>query len=374
MIDVLFGRLDAMSAPAAPLPLTVGERETLEALERSRTAPHQQVLQAKVLLQAADGIANAVIAEEVGVTAFTVRAWRKRFSEHGLAGLGMVREGRGRKPSISEETIAEIVRLTTTTTPQGHTHWSCRTMAAQVGVSSATVQRIWSDLGLQPHRIETFKVSTDPRFEEKLIDVVGLYLNPPEKAMVLCMDEKSQIQALDRTQVSLPMVPGRAGTMTHDYKRNGTTTLFAALDVLTGKVIGQCLPRHRHTEFIKFLNTIDREVPKGLQVHLILDNYSTHKHVAVQRWLQRHKRFHLHFTPTSSSWLNQVERWFRDLTEKNLRRGIFASVPDLIASIEAYLNAHNSNPKPYKWTATAESILAKVRRARTKLEQVVNQN
>jgi transposase len=374
MIDVLFGKLDAMSAPAAPLPLTVGERETLEALERSRTAPHQQVLQAKVLLQAADGIANAVIAEEVGVTAFTVRAWRKRFSEHGLAGLGVVREGRGRKPSISEETIAEIVRLTTTATPQGHTHWSCRTMAAEVGVSSATVQRIWSDLGLQPHRIETFKVSNDPRFEEKLIDVVGLYLNPPEKAMVLCMDEKSQIQALDRTQVSLPMVPGRAGTMTHDYKRNGTTTLFAALDVLTGKVIGQCLPRHRHTEFIKFLNTIDREVPKGLQVHLILDNYSTHKHAAVQRWLQRHKRFHLHFTPTSSSWLNQVERWFRDLTEKNLRRGIFASVPDLIASIEAYLNAHNSNPTPYKWTATAESILAKVRRARAKLEQVVNQN
>ena len=372
MIDVLFGKLDAMSAPAAPLPLTVGERETLEALERSRTAQHQQVLQAKVLLQAADGIANAVIAEEVGVTAFTVRAWRKRFSEHGLAGLGMVREGRGRKPSISEETIAEIVRLTTTTTPQGHTHWSCRTMAAQVGVSSATVQRIWSDLGLQPHRIETFKVSNDPRFEEKLIDVVGLYLNPPEKAMVLCMDEKSQIQALDRTQVSLPMVPGRAGTMTHDYKRNGTTTLFAALDVLTGKVIGQCLPRHRHTEFIKFLNTIDREVPKGLQVHLILDNYSTHKHVAVQRWLQRHKRFHLHFTPTSSSWLNQVERWFRDLTEKNLRRGIFASVPDLIASIEAYLKAHNADPKPYVWTATAESILAKVQRARTKLQQVVS--
>jgi transposase len=227
---------------------------------------------------------------------------------------------------------------------------------------------------LQPHRVDTFKVSNDPLFEERLIDVVGLYLNPPEKAIVLCMDEKSQIQALDRTQASLPMVPGRAGTMTHDYKRNGTTTLFAALDVLTGTVIGQCLPRHRHTEFIKFLNTIDREVPKGLQVHLILDNYSTHKHAAVQRWLERHKRFHLHFTPTSSSWLNQVERWFRDLTDRNLRRGIFGSVPDLIASIESYLNAHNSNPKPYKWTATAESILAKVRRARTKLQQVVNQN
>ncbi|EUA12929.1 integrase core domain protein [Mycobacterium kansasii 732] len=201
-----------------------------------------------------------------------------------------------------------------------------------------------------------------------------MYLNPPDKAIVLCMDDKSQIQALDRTQASLPMIPGRAGTMTHDYKRNGTTTLFAALDVLTGTVIGQCLPHHRHTEFLKFLNTIDHEVPQGLQVPLILDNYSTHKHAEVDRWPNRHKRFHLHFTPTSSSWLNQVERWFRDLTDKNLRRGVFASVPDLIASIEEYLNAHNADPTPYVWTATAESILAKVQRARTKLEQVVSQN
>lgn len=321
---------------------------------------------------AADGEANIRIAEEVGVTPVTVRAWRRRFSEDGLAGLDKIRAGRGRKPSIPEETIAEIVQLTTTTTPPGATHWSCRTMAKKVGVSSATVQRIWSDLGLAPHRVDTFKVSTDPRFQDKLIDVVGLYLNPPEKAIVLCMDEKSQIQALDRTQASLPMVAGRAGTMTHDYKRNGTTTLFAALDVLTGTVIGQCLPRHRHDEFITFLNTINREVPKGLQVHLILDNYSTHKHADVQRWLKRHKRFHLHFTPTASSWLNQVERWFRDLTDKNLRRGIFPSVPDLITSIEAYLNTHNADPKPYVWTATAESILAKVQRARTKLQQVVN--
>ncbi len=305
---------------------------------------------------AADGEPNIRIAEDVGVTPVTVRAWRQRFGEDGLAGLDKIRAGRGRKPSISEETIAEIVRLTTTTTPEGATHWSCRTMAKKVGVSSATVQRIWSDLGLAPHRVDTFKVSTDPKFEDKLIDVVGLYLSPPDRAIVLCMDAKSQIQALDRTQASLPMVTGRAGTMTHDYKRNGTTTLFAALDVLTGSVIGQCLPRHRSTEFLKFLNTIDREVPNGLQVHLILDNYSTHKHAEVERWLNRHKRFHLHFAPTSSSWLNQVERWFRDLTDKNLRRGIFASVPDLIASIEAYLNAHNADPKPYVWTATAESI------------------
>jgi transposase len=363
-----------MSAPAAALFLSDGERETLERLARAQSAPHRQVLRARVLLLAADGVANNVIAEEVGVTPVTVRSWRQRFVVDGLAGLGRIREGRGRKPSIPDETFAKIVRLTTTTTPPGATHWSCRTMAKQVGVSPATVQRIWSDLGLQPHRVETFKVSKDPRFEDKLIDVVGLYLNPPEKAIVLCMDEKSQIQALDRTQASLPMVPGRAGTMTHDYKRNGTTTLFAALDVLTGTVIGQCLPRHRHAEFIKFLNTIDRQVPNGLHVHLILDNYGTHKHAEVARWLKRHKRFHLHFTPTSSSWLNQVERWFRDLTDKNLRRGVFGSVPDLIASIEDYLNAHNADPRPYVWTATAESILAKVQRARTKLQQVVNQN
>jgi transposase len=363
-----------MSAPAAALSLSDGERETLERLARAQSAPHRQVLRAKVLLLAADGVANNVIAEQVGVTPVTVRAWRQRFAVDGLAGLGKIREGRGRKPSIPEETVAKIVRLTTTTTPPGATHWSCRTMAKQVGVSPATVQRIWSDLGLAPHRVETFKVSNDPKFEDKLVDVVGLYLNPPEKAIVLCMDEKSQIQALDRTQASLPMVAGRAGTMTHDYKRNGTTTLFAGLDVLTGTVIGQCLPRHRHTEFIKFLNTIDREVPNGLQIHLILDNYGTHKHAEVDRWLKRHKRFHLHFTPTSSSWLNQVERWFRDLTDKNLRRGVFGSVPDLIASIEEYLNAHNADPRPYAWTATAESILAKVQRARTKLQQVVSQN
>jgi transposase len=369
---VLFGIVVRMSAPAAALRLSDGERETLERLARAQSAPHRQVLRARVLLMAAEGVANAVIAEEVGVTPVTVRTWRNEFAADGLAGLDTIRKGRGCKPSISEETVAEIVRLTTTTKPPGATHWSCRTMAKRVGVSAATVQRIWSDLGLQPHRVETFKVSNDPKFEDKLIDVVGLYLNPPDKAIVLCMDEKSQIQALDRTQASLPMVPGRAGTMTHDYKRNGTTTLFAALDVLTGKVIGQCLPRHRHTEFIKFLNTIDREVADGLAVHLILDNYSTHTHAEVDRWLKRHKRFHLHFTPTSSSWLNQVERWFRDLTDKNLRRGIFASVPDLIASIEAYLNAHNADPKPYVWTATAESILAKVQRARTKLQQLVS--
>ena len=325
-----------------------------------------------MLLDAADGAANVAIARRHEVTAVTVRAWRKAFEADGLTGWGRVAKGRGKKPVISDEKVAEIVELTTQSRPKGQTHWSCRTMAERAGVSKDTVQRIWNELGLQPHRVDTFKVSNDPAFTEKLIDVVGLYLDPPEKAMVLCMDEKSQIQALDRTQASLPLKPGRAGTMTHDYKRNGTTTLFAALDVLTGKVIGQCLPRHRHEEFLKFLKTIDREVPRGFQVHLILDNYATHKHENVQRWLKQHKRFHLHFTPTSSSWLNQVERWFRDLTEKNLRRGIFGSVPDLIASIETYLQANNDNPKAYVWTATAEDILAKVARARATLDQVVN--
>ena len=306
------------------------------------------------------------------MTAVTVRSWRKAFEVDGLSKWGKIAKGRGRKATISDEKVAEIVELTTTTKPAGQTHWSTRTMAKRAGVSKDSVRRIWNELSIQPHRVDTFKVSNDSRFTEKLIDVVGLYLDPPDNAIVLCMDEKSQIQALDRTQASLPMKPGRAGTMTHDYKRNGTTTLFAALDVLTGKVVGQCLPRHRHEEFLTFLKTIDAEVPRGLQVHLILDNYATHKHQNVERWLKRHKRFHLHVTPTSSSWLNQVERWFRDLTEKNLRRGIFGSVPDLIASIQTYLDANNADPNPYVWTATAESILAKVARARATLDQVVS--
>ncbi len=362
-----------MTAAAAPLAMSSAQREVLEKVARSGTAAHREVVRARVLLDAADGVANTTIADRREVTAVTVRAWRAAFASDGLSGWGKVKAGRGRKASIPHEKVAEIVELTTKTTPEGHTHWSCRTMAKRTGVSPATVQRIWSELGLQPHRVDTFKVSNDPQFNDKLVDVVGLYLNPPEQAVVLCMDEKSQIQALDRTQASLPMTPGRAGTMTHDYKRHGTTTLFAALDVLTGTVIGQCLPRHRHTEFLTFLATIDREVPAGLHVHLILDNYSTHRHEAVRRWLRRHPRFHLHFTPTSSSWLNQVERWFRDLTDKNLRRGIFASVPDLITSIETYLAASNADPKPYVWTATAESILAKVQRARTTLDRAVSQ-
>jgi transposase len=358
--------------PAAALPMSDGQRETLTVLKRSRTAPHRQVQRATALLLAADGVANARIAAQVGVDTATVRAWRARFVEEGLAKMGQVREGRGRKPLIPQEKIDEIVDLTLHASPPGHTHWSCRTMAARVTVSPATVQRVWSARGLKPHLVKTFKLSNDPRFEEKLIDVVGLYLNPPDKAVVLCVDEKSSVQALDRTQATLPMKKGRAATMTHDYKRNGTTTLFAALDVLTGKVIGQCLPRHRHGEFLKFLRKLDRETPKGLQVHLICDNYATHKHANVTAWLAKHPRFHLHFTPTSSSWLNLVERWFRELTDKALRRGVFRSVPDLIAKIEEYLDAHNDNPQPFIWTATAEEILAKVARGRVAL-QAVNQ-
>lgn len=353
--------------------MTDCQREVLEKLARSRGAPHRDVQRARVLLMAGEGEANTQIAKAAGISPTTVKSWRDRFAEEGLTALGAVRPGRGRKPRIAGEKITEIVRATLHDTPPGETHWSCRTMAQAHGVSPATVQRIWSARGLKPHRTKTFKLSGDPHFEEKLVDVVGLYLNPPEKAVVLCMDEKSQIQALDRTQPSLPMKKGRAGTMTHDYKRNGTTTLFAALDVLSGSVIGQCLPRHRHEEFLKFLRTIDREVPKGLQVHLILDNYSTHKHDNVTKWLAKHRRFHLHFTPTSSSWLNLVERFFGKLTDKAIRRGVFQSVPNLIAAIEAYLTANNDNPKPFLWTATADSILEKVQRGRITLNQTTSQ-
>jgi transposase len=361
-----------MRAPTPPLTISEGQREILDSLSKSLTAPHREVIRAKALLLAADGDANTAVAARLEVSPSTVAAWRKRFAEEGLPKMGQVRAGRGRKPKIPAEKIDEIVKLTQNSKPPGETHWSCRSMAKAVGVSPATVQRVWSARGLKPHLVKTFKLSNDQHFDEKLIDVVGLYLNPPDKAVVLCMDEKSQIQALDRTQASLPMKKGRAGTMTHDYKRHGTTTLFAALNVLTGVVIGQCLPRHRNGEFLKFLRRIDKEVPKSLQVHLICDNYGAHKHPNVTAWLVKHPRFHLHFTPTSSSWLNLVERWFRELTDKAIRRGVFGSVPDLIAAIEEYLTANNEDPQPFVWTATAEDILEKVRRGRVALEAIAN--
>lgn len=361
-----------MNHAAAALELAEGQRLVLETLAKSTTAPHRDVLRARVLLMAADGVANTRTASEVGVSVVTVRAWRERFAAEGLVKFAQVRKGRGRKASVPAAKVDEIVRLTLHEKPAGETHWSCRSMAKAVGVSPATVQRIWSARGLKPHLVATFKLSNDKRFEEKLVDVVGLYLNPPDNAVVLCMDEKSSVQALDRTQASLPMTKGRAGTMTHDYKRHGTTTLFAALDVLTGVVIGQCLARHRHQEFIKFLRQVDREVPKGLEIHMILDNYATHKHPNAKAWLEKHPRFHLHFIPTSSSWLNLVERWFGKITDKAIRRGVFGSVPGLIAAIEAYLAANNAQPTPFVWTATAADILAKVRRGRVALQEVAS--
>ena len=264
----------------------------------------------------------------------------------------------------------KIIEYTTQRQPSNATHWSSNTLAKELGVSQSRVSRVWRANGLKPHLARTFKVSNDPQFVEKLIDVVGLYLNPPEKALVLCADEKSQIQALDRTQPGLPLKKGRCGTMTHDYKRNGTTTLFAALEVAEGRLIGTCMPRHRHQEWIKFLKMIDQETPEGLDLHLIVDNYATHKHPKVKTWLKRHPRFHMHFTPTASSWLNLVERWFREITDKRIRRGVFHSVKQLIAAIDTYIGNHNENPRSFVWTAKAEAILEKVRRARAVLDKM----
>jgi transposase len=355
-------------AAAAAIELSAEDMVTLERWVSAHGTPQSLARRARVILLAAAGESNSSIARTVGVGRPTVIACRRRFCQEGPEGLTKVRPGRGRKPQITPEKVAAIVEATLHTKPEGETHWSCRSMAKAQGVSPATVQRIWDAHNLKPWRVETFKLSNDKRFLEKLTDVVGLYLNPPEKAIVLCVDEKSQIQALDRTQPSLPMKPGRAGTMTHDYKRNGTTTLFAALSKLDGSVIGQCLPRHRHQEFLKFLRTLDREFPGGLDLHLILDNYGTHTHADVQAWLAKHPRFYLHFVPTSCSWLNLIERWFRELTDKAIRRGVFHSVPDLIAAIERYLAAHNQDPKPFVWTAEIETIMDKVNRARATLE------
>ena len=359
-----------MRKPSPRLDMSDSEKEILETLSKSHIASHREVVRAKALLLAGQGIANTAIGLQLGISPSTVVTWRSRFAKDGLAHFAMVLPGRGRKPQIPDEKIEAIVEATLHLKPPGENHWSCRSMAKACGVSSATVQRIWKARGLQPHRVKTFKMSNDAHFEEKLVDVVGLYLNPPERAVVLCMDEKTQIQALDRTQPGLPLKPGRAGTMTHDYKRNGTTTLFAALNVLSGEVTGKCMSKHRNTEFLRILRQIEREVPKGLQIHLILDNYGTHKHPTVRAWLEKHPRFHLHFTPTSSSWLNLVERWFRNLSDKAIRRGVFHSVPDLIEAIDDYLNANNDDPKPFVWTATAEEILTKVRRGRVALESI----
>lgn len=349
---------------ADALSVSSDELELLKSWLRASSTPQSIAQRARIVLMASDGVSNSRIAADLGVSRPTVILWRNRYAEGGVNALAVDKEGRGRKSSIPAETVTRIIETTLHTTPAAGTHWSCRTMAKATGVSSATVQRIWEARGLKPHRVKTFKLSRDPKFVEKLTDVVGLYLNPPDKAVVLCVDEKSQIQALDRTQPGLPMKPGRAGTMTHDYKRHGTTTLFAALNVLDGTIVGQCFPRHRHQEFLRFLRKIDREYPGDIALHLILDNYGTHKHPKVKEWLDARPRYHLHFTPTSSSWLNLVERWFRDLTVKRIRRGVFHSVPDLISAIDEYLRVNNKSPKPFIWTATAKSILAKIKRCK----------
>lgn len=354
---------------AVAIVLTDEERRTLDRWARGRSTPARLVERAKIVLAAAAGQQSLEIAAELGCTRRTVARWRNRFATERISGIEKDRPRGGRKPSVRALKEAEILRRTTQERPPDATHWSVRTMAAAVGVSRATVHRVWKDHQLQPHRVKSFKVSNDPDFVAKVHDVVGLYLNPPEHALVLCCDEKSQIQALDRTQKSLPLFPGRLGTLTHDYKRNGTTTLFAALSMTDGILISQCQPRHRHQEWLKFLKKIDTDTPPEMDLHLIVDNYATHKHPKVQRWLAKHPRFHTHFTPTSSSWLNAVERFFRELTTKRLRRGVFRSVAELESAIETYIKTHNENPKSFVWTALPEKIIEKHRRAKAALDK-----
>ena len=348
--------------------LSPQEQVTLQAWARSRTLPSRLVQRAQIINMAAAGEQNQQIAQALGISRPTVQLWRERFLALRLEGLKKDAPRPGRIPKISEAKVRRVVNATLHTTPAGATHWSTRSMAKAQGLSEATVRRIWKQHNLKPHLSKTFKLSRDKQFVEKLYDVVGLYLNPPDKSLVLSVDEKSQIQALDRTQPGLPLKKGRCGTMTHDYKRHGTTTLFAALSMLDGRVIGGCLPRHRHQEFIRFLKQIDAETPQDLDLHLIVDNYGTHKHPRVKAWLRRHPRFHLHFIPTSSSWLNLVERWFRDLTAKRIRRGSFKSVPDLIRAIHEYVDNHNQNPKVFVWSAPVERILEKVAKCKEALD------
>ena len=349
---------------AAPIVLEPTQREQLQRLARGRRVPVRLAERARIVLLAADGKDNQEIAEAMGMSRQKAGRWRDRYAELGLAGIERDAPRPGRKRRVGEERRAAVVRKTLGEKPEGQTHWSRSTMAAATGLSASTVGRIWREHGLKPHRVETFKLSNDPRFVEKLTDVVGLYLDPPEHAVVLSCDEKSQIQALDRTQPGLPLKPGRCGTMTHDYKRNGTTSLFAAMNVADGTVIGDCYPRHRHQEWLRFLRLVKSQVPPDVPVHLICDNYSTHKHPKVLAWAAKNPRFTFHFTPTGASWLNMVERFFRDLGEKALKRGSFYNVDDLVAAVTEYVNAHNENPKPFIWTASANDILAKVKRAR----------
>jgi transposase len=357
-----------MSRRAEAIVLSPEERGTLEVWARGRSLPWRLVQRARIIQMAADGVPSQDIAQGLKISRPTVQLWRQRFLALRVPGLEKDAPRPGRLPKIAARKIAAVVNATLHTTPPNATHWSTRSLAAAQGLSAATVRRIWKQHSLKPHLVKTFKLSRDPAFVEKLCDVVGLYLNPPDKSLLLCVDEKSQIQALDRTQPGLPMKKGRLGTRTHDYKRHGTTTLFAALSMLDGKVIGDCMPRHRHQEFIRFLKKIDGETLPDLDLHLIVDNYGTHKHPRVKSWLRRHPRFHLHFIPTSSSWLNLVERWFREITDKRLRRGSFENVPALINAITDYLANHNQNPKVFVWSAPVERILAKIAKCKEALD------
>src|SRR5271156_682420 len=359
-----------MPRHALPVILTETDRLELERWVAAHRTPQQVSQRCQIVLAASRGQPDKDIATDLEINFKTAALWRKRFINEGPDCLWEVAEGRGRKPTLTPQDVEQIVNATLQTKPAGATHWSCRTMAKAQGVSKATVNRIWQSHQIKPHRTKSFKLSRDPNFLQKLTDVVGLYLNPPEKALVLCVDEKSQIQALDRTQPGLPMKQGRCGTMTHDYKRNGTTTLFAALEVLQGRVVGQCYERHRHQEFLRFLRRLDHEFPGEIRLHLVLDNYGTHKHPTVRAWLKRHPRFVCHYVPTSSSWLNLVERWFGELTSMRIRRGSFASVADLQQAIEEFMQAWNQNPKPFIWTARVGQIIEKIERARLKMEQI----
>lgn len=355
---------------AEPIRLDSPDHLELERWVGAHGTPQQVTQRCRIVLAAAAGKQDKEIAADLQINFKTVALWRGRFRKEGSACLWEVSAGRGRKPTYSIKKVAAIIATTLQTHPAGATHWSCRSMAKEHRVSKATVNRIWQSHQIKPHRTQSFKLSRDPCFLEKLTDVVGLYLNPPAKALVLCVDEKSQIQALDRTQPGLPLKRGRCGTMTHDYKRNGTTTLFAALELAQGKVVGQCYARHRHQEFLKFLQRLDEVFPGAVKLHVVMDNYGTHKHPRVQRWLQRHPRFIPHFIPTGSSWLNLVERWFGELTGKRIRRGVFVSVEDLKKAIEEFLATWNTDPKPFVWTATVDSIVQKLNRCRQTLETI----
>jgi transposase len=346
------------------------QQKQIEQWSAALGTPQQVALRGRMVLASGLGKSEAAIVAEMNVNRKTVRLWRERFVAQGLPGLWEIAPGRGRKATYSPERIKAVIDATLQSKPKGMTHWSCRLMAASQGMSKSTVSNLWRSHNIKPHRTKTFKLSRDPKFLEKLTDVIGLYLNPPDQAIVLCVDEKSQIQALNRTQPGLPLKKGRCGTMTHDYKRNGTTTLFAALDLLQGKVIGDCHKRHRHQEFLKFLRRIDREFSGKTPLHLVIDNYGTHSTTEVKAWLKKHPRYVMHYVPTSCSWLNLIERWFAELTNKRIRRDSFLGVDDLTAAIEEFLSAWNKNPKPFVWTATVDSILAKLVRCRQTLEQI----